>query len=350
MGNGIDQYTNNPELTAAATAADTATDTLTQYQTASQMLPEALKSAINEKLDFNKAAIEQKNKSMTDYFNAPSQARVDYQDIFNPFQREALVQKATNNAYIPYQTNTEVLAQRLGTIQDIINSATGAFGAQVTSAQGAAQAAENKYARLFGLAGAKSDVAYKQAALAKSGGGGGSDDSLSFAKYMAGQYKATAQQEKDANSALSGLDSVNRIKSILAGPGGETAKAMWNRGLLTAVLGGKEGRQYRDAAKEAYDALMRTRTGAALNLSEEKFYKGYIPTYTDDAQTTQVKLQRLEDVYNRTIKSTENPWLDMLNQYGQEEYGVGGSLGNTITQPDGTEWKQNPDGSYTRIK
>jgi hypothetical protein len=174
MGNGIDQYTNNPELAAAGTEADTAANTLTQYQTASSMLPAALKNAINEKLDFNKAAIEQKNKSMTDYFNAPSQARVDYQDIFNPFQREALVQKATNNAYIPYQTNTEVLAQRLGTIQDIINSATGAFGAQVTSAQGAATAAENKYNRLFGLAGAKSDVAYKNAQLTNSDSGGNS--------------------------------------------------------------------------------------------------------------------------------------------------------------------------------
>lgn len=347
MGNGIDQYTNNPELTAAGTAADTATDTLTQYQTASQMLPEALKSAINEKLDYNKSAIEQKNKSMVDYFNAPSQARVDYQDIFNPFQREALVQKATNNAYIPYQTNTEVLAQRMGTISDIINQATGAFGAQVTSAQGAASAAENKYARLFGLAGAKSDVAYKKASLARSGGG---DDALSFAKYMAGQYKATAQQEKDANSALSGLDAVSRIKSILSSPGGETAKAMWNRGLLTAVLGGKEGRQYRDAAKEAYDALMRTRTGAALNMDEEAFYKNYVPTATDDPQTTQVKLQRLDEIYNRTIKTAENPWLDILNQYGQEEYGVGGGSNDTVTQSDGTQWKRNSDGSYTRIK
>jgi hypothetical protein len=167
----IDQYTNNPELTAAGTAADTATQTATQYQTAASMLPAALKDAINQKLDYNKDLINEKNTSMVNYFNAPSAARVQYQDIFNPFQREALVQQATNQAYLPYQNNVDILGQRLGSIQDIISRATGAFGANVTSAQGAAQLAADKYARLFGLAGAKSDVAYKQAQLAKSGSG-----------------------------------------------------------------------------------------------------------------------------------------------------------------------------------
>ena len=170
-----DQYTNNPDLTAAGTAADTAAQTASQYQTASQMLPAALKSAINEKLDYNKDLINQKNISMTDYFNAPSAARLQYQDIFNPFQREALVSKSVNNAYLPYANNQDILTQRLGSISDIINQATGAFGAQVTSAQGAATAAENKYARLFGLAGAKqnqSNWQYEQTHSASGGSGG----------------------------------------------------------------------------------------------------------------------------------------------------------------------------------
>jgi hypothetical protein len=81
---------------------------------------------------------------MVDYFNAPSQARLQYQDIFNPFQREALVQTATNNAYLPYKNMTDILSARTGSITDIINAASTAFGAQTTSAKDAATLAQQK--------------------------------------------------------------------------------------------------------------------------------------------------------------------------------------------------------------
>jgi len=147
---------NDPNLTAAQTSADNAANTAVQYQSASSVLPNLLKTAINEKIDYNKGLIEAKNKSMVDYFNAPSAARLQYQDIFNPFQREALVEQAKNNAYLPYANNQDALTQRMGSLTDIINAATGAFGAQSNAAQGAASLAQNKYQNLFSLAGAKS--------------------------------------------------------------------------------------------------------------------------------------------------------------------------------------------------
>lgn len=162
----------DPAIQQAQTGYETAANTATQYQSAADVLPDLLKTAINEKLDYNKDLIAEKNKSMVDYFNAPSQARVQYQDIFNPFQREALVKQATNNAYLPFATNQEVLKMRTGSLADIINAATGTFGAKVKSLQGAADTAKDKLAYLFQLAGAKSDALYKKASLAQSAGGG----------------------------------------------------------------------------------------------------------------------------------------------------------------------------------
>ena len=175
---------NDPNLTAAQTSADNAANTAVQYQSASSVLPNLLKTAINEKIDYNKGLIEAKNKSMVDYFNAPSAARLQYQDIFNPFQREALVQQSTNNAYLPYANNQDALTQRMGSLSDIINAATGTFGAQANAAQGAASLAQNRYSNLFSLAGAKSQgLAAQQAQKnwqyeqthAKPTGGDGSD-------------------------------------------------------------------------------------------------------------------------------------------------------------------------------
>jgi len=176
---------NDPNLTAAQTSADNAANTAVQYQSASSVLPNLLKTAINEKIDYNKGLIEAKNKSMVDYFNAPSAARLQYQDIFNPFQREALVQQSTNNAYLPYANNQDALTQRMGSLSDIINAATGTFGAQANAAQGAASLAQNRYSNLFSLAGAKSQgLAAQQAQKnweyeqthSASGGSGGLGD------------------------------------------------------------------------------------------------------------------------------------------------------------------------------
>ena len=353
---------NDPALASAQTGYETAANTASQYQTASQMLPAALKSAINEKLDFNKTLIEAKNKSMTDYFNAPSQARADYADIFNPFQREALVQKATNNAYLPYQNNADILTQRLGSISDIIGQATNSFSAQTTSAKDAATLALQKHNNLFSMAGVKSDATYKNAQLAleyykaNKSGGGGSNDALDFTKYMAGQYKATAGQETAAINAQSGLSSIQRIKDLIKTNPGALADA--KNPLKAYGLLNPASREIKKELANVTDILTRARTGAALNADEQKFYQQYISNPLEAIlgfqEGTNTSLNNMETIFNKQINAAKNPYLEEIANYGKEKYGVGtgstSTSGNIITQSDGTQWKQNSDGSYTRIK
>ena len=56
-------------------------------------------------------------------------------------------------------------------------------------------------------------------------------------------------------------------------------KNTWNTP-LTPLLG-TDVQQFRDAAREAYDVFTRTRTGASLNIDEQKFYQKYIPGVGD---------------------------------------------------------------------
>jgi hypothetical protein len=133
---------NLPQL--QKTSQDTASTAL-DYSSAQSLLPMKLKQAIMEKLNYNQDIISQQNQAMSNYFAAPSKAREQYQNIFNPFQRESLVSQATANAYAPYATSSDILAQRQGGIADVINAGTGAFQADVTSKQGKATLAEQIY-------------------------------------------------------------------------------------------------------------------------------------------------------------------------------------------------------------
>jgi len=214
---------NDPNLTSAQTSADNAANTAVQYQSASSVLPNLLKTAINEKIDYNKGLIEAKNKSMVDYFNAPSAARLQYQDIFNPFQREALVQQSTNNAYLPYANNQDALTQRMGSLTDIINAATGAFGGMTNAAQGAASLAQNRYSNLFSLAGAKSsglaaqqaqkNWEYEQTHTKPSGGSSSLQEFQDFADWWNKQQgnqtdknDTTTYQEPPMSPARAGIE------------------------------------------------------------------------------------------------------------------------------------------------
>jgi hypothetical protein len=143
---------NTPEMTGLANTAASTSATATAYQSAASQLPEKLKQAILAKLQYNQDIINEKNAAQAKYFAAPATARAQYQDITNPFDREALVAQATGNAYTPYANLTDILSQRMGSISDAINAGTGAFGSAVTAEQGAATTAQNAYSTALSLA------------------------------------------------------------------------------------------------------------------------------------------------------------------------------------------------------
>lgn len=166
----------DPDISGAYNNYQSATNTANEYVSAAGSLPTKLKDAINEKLDYNKDLISQKNELASKYFQAPSEARAKYADptsqdyIFNPFQAENLVSQYTNQAYAPYQTASDVLNARTGSIQDIINSASEAFKGQVGAAEGKANLARQTYEDLLG----QGRWQYEQ--THKAGGGGGLAD------------------------------------------------------------------------------------------------------------------------------------------------------------------------------
>lgn len=139
------QYLKTPEINQMGQEAYNASNTAAGMASALPSLGAKLKEAIQAKLDYNQDLIKQKNEAQANYFAAPSTARVDYQNIWNPFEREKLVTQAQQNAYVPYANMTDILNQRLGTISDVVNQGTGAFQTAAQSAQSNAELLNKKY-------------------------------------------------------------------------------------------------------------------------------------------------------------------------------------------------------------
>jgi len=81
----------------------------------------------------------------------------------------------------------------------------------------------------------------------------------------------------------------------------------------------EEGQVYKNAARNVYDLVTRTRTGAALNQSEEEFYKQFVPGITDTPASIQDKIKRLQDLYSslagEASSSTMFPQQQISDQY-----------------------------------
>lgn len=161
----LQQFYQSPEIQEAQNVAQTTATQAAAYQSASALLPQKLKQAINEKLDYNRGIIEAKNKAAAEYFQAPSAAREKYQDVFNPFQREALVTEERTQAYQPYANLVDILGQRTGSISDIIESATGLFQSDVLAKESAAGISRQGFQDEVGLAELLADAAYKEESL-----------------------------------------------------------------------------------------------------------------------------------------------------------------------------------------
>lgn len=168
----MDPY-NTPDMQQAYKNYEQSANTAIEYNSAASMLPQKLKDAINEKLDYNKDLIEQKNKLASEYFQAPSEARAKYADptsanyVFNPFQAEQLVSTTRQQAWQPYQTASDVLTARTGSLADIINAASQAFLGEAGVMKDRAGLARQKWEDLFSVA--------KQKESDKGSGSGGFD-------------------------------------------------------------------------------------------------------------------------------------------------------------------------------
>jgi len=148
----LSQYYQDPALEQARAAGETTAAQAAQYTSAGSLLPYKLKDAILQKLNYNQDLIQQQATAQAKYFQAPSQARVQYQNVWNPQEREALVTQYRTQQYQPYATLTDLLAQRMGSISNIIGAGTASFKSLADLAGAEAERARQKYVDLFSRA------------------------------------------------------------------------------------------------------------------------------------------------------------------------------------------------------
>lgn len=214
----------------------------------------------------------------------------------NPRGREFLAQKVQETPLSPTQQSSIMASRRaadtvpLMTLNDLLGVQTGGIENIIKSAVDPYEKAM-QYQR---------DLQLKAMDNASSG----SSDQMSFLKTLYSALKPTASQENSKINAESGLRALQNIR-----------KVMNNKGVLLKAalpfgvgrLGNEDVQKMQDSAREAYDVLMRTRTGAALNVSEEEFYKQYIPNWADTPTRKQEKTDALEALYNAAVQEGDNP-------------------------------------------
>jgi len=256
-GEQLAQYYNTPELQAAKAKAQEAGQTAVNYASAAGLLPTKLREAIQNKVNYNQDIIKEQNEAMADYFAAPSQARVDYQNIWNPFEREKLVARATSNAYAPYATLTDALGQRMGRIDDIVSAGTGAFNAGVTASQGAYDLLRQDYTDQLSLADTLAGIAKWDYEQKKSGSGGfdlsslfgtggGTTGGLDLYEWEATDGLTSDSEEKPMAMDFTGMKGLNytgnnTLTTQPAQTGGGVDVWGWLKRTLQGETAGKAG-------------------------------------------------------------------------------------------------------------
>jgi len=118
-------------------------------------LPQRLRQAIGEKFEFNKDLITERANAMGEFFAEPAVARERYQDVFNPFTREALVAQSREQAGSKARALTDLLSQRGQRIEDIIGRTGEAFAGEVGAAELLTSAAQSRFSNALQVANLK---------------------------------------------------------------------------------------------------------------------------------------------------------------------------------------------------
>ena len=144
----INDYLQGINNATAGQTADVnmATQDLSTLQAGAGNLPQKLKDALNTKLNNNKDIINQQSETMSNYFNSGAEARQKYQNIWDPFEKAKLVEQQKSMALQPYDVLSGVLENRMGTVNDIVQSGIGGWQGATNAATTKLQAAQSNLA------------------------------------------------------------------------------------------------------------------------------------------------------------------------------------------------------------
>lgn len=190
-------------------------------------LPQRLRQAIGEKFEFNKDLITERAQALGDFFAEPAVAREKYQDIFNPFTREALVTQSREQAGTKARALTDLLSQRGQRIEDIVGRTGEAFAGEVGAAELLTSAAQSRFNNALQVANLKrglvSDIQAEEqqdfsnlfSVLQVTGGdievGGKSyhvpsyEETLKIKERISGGGKTATQAAKEARETIQGM-------------------------------------------------------------------------------------------------------------------------------------------------
>jgi hypothetical protein len=155
MSDSIDQYyaglsnTLAPDQTKINTASAKYSNDLVGGSDLTQKLTDALNNKVNNNEDLN----DQMAGTMSNYFQAPSTARVKYANIWDPAQREKLVAGDVAQALQPYDVFSNILKTRQGNLADLVKNGVAGWTAQTSADQNDVTNAQNNYNNKVGLMG-----------------------------------------------------------------------------------------------------------------------------------------------------------------------------------------------------
>lgn len=150
----------NPNVASAQNSVNTANSNLNAAQNTynglsagSSTFSDALKQALLNKFNGNQDLVNQQGTAFNQYLNAAANAQNEYSNwgnqmaqgagkgIINPYAVNDAVQSSINDAYSNYSNAQNLLNQRVGTINDLVNSGGNIYQGQVTNAQNAVNTA-----------------------------------------------------------------------------------------------------------------------------------------------------------------------------------------------------------------
>lgn len=134
----------------------------------------------------------------------------------------------------------------------------------------------------------------------------------------------------------SGLRALKTVKDELFGAGSadkpiDQLSNVKSNILLRESVGA--ARNYVAAKKEMLDIITRLRTGAAISLQEEEFYKAQLPLFLDNEQTVKTKLKRFEELFTSMVPSRLKTMTAPESDSLFEEFENGGADKTTLKAP-----------------
>jgi hypothetical protein len=139
------------DITNAREQSNQANQALVTADAGSKTIEQELTEALRGKIAGNQTLIGERNQAQADYLSAPSVSRAKYSDpnsqdyVFNPYQRDSLVAQDQSRAYKQYADLTDYLGMAMGSIPEIVNSASNAYQSGMMPLQYNAQNARQNY-------------------------------------------------------------------------------------------------------------------------------------------------------------------------------------------------------------